>query len=136
MEEVEEDRTTNSREYLLDDGTYESEFYTSPIRYQDGNGDFQEIVTTITESREAGWAYEVTSGIYSTYFANNQDDDGWLAEYEYEDFTLDIQLGDVYWVDRELAQVGSRTSPDFSFGVAVNRQQITYDDVYGSGTSL
>lgn len=85
-------RTANSRDYELSDGSHRLEVFLDPIHYQDAQGTWQPIDTTVCPSSKDGFAYENSTNAFKTYFA---DEEGRGGVIRVEDGPFSLELSPV-----------------------------------------
>jgi hypothetical protein len=66
-------RTANAKVYRLADGRRQAEVGSHPVHYQDSNGRWQDIDTTVRRNDAAGWPYAVDRNAFRSAFGDRTD---------------------------------------------------------------
>ncbi len=88
VKELTEKRTENSKTYLLSDGKYKSEIYSSPISYKDSGGKWQDIDTTLVPADAKGGLR--AKGVPSKVTLTPPAAGGSIASVEYQGVSVSI----------------------------------------------
>jgi hypothetical protein len=113
--EIVEERDANKKVYMLTDGQYMVEMCGGPIHYQDENGDWIDIDSTITENNDdkalQGYQYRNTDNAFTVYFSDMAD--GKAVLMEMGDYAVSFApvsakqdvdaapVGELQWTDQE-----------------------------------
>ena len=74
VSELTELRTANAKQWLNADGTTTAEIFSGPIHYQDSDGTWKEIDTTLGPATKAGCAYSVVKNPVKVYLSDTSSD--------------------------------------------------------------
>ncbi|MBR5578819.1 MAG: DNRLRE domain-containing protein, partial [Lachnospiraceae bacterium] len=88
LSEVEENRGTHSKEYLLSDQSHAVYLYQEPVHYKNEEGQLLEIDNTLVETKEG---YENAENSYEVLITDNEESRGQVI-YQEEDYMISWQM--------------------------------------------
>ncbi len=128
--ELFEKRTVFSKTYLLNNSIYQKRIGISPIHYYDPQGELQDIDTSIVQSGDSDYVYEVTKGFYRTKFKKVLSSDS-CVQYQFDDYELMIALQNLEWTNGNgMRELLAWVQPVESI---VRGNKIIYPNAFGEG---
>lgn len=121
-------RTTYQKVFVEGRNQYRAKLYSAPIHYLDNSGIYREIESSLTASSLPGYDYEVTKGLYRTYYKNDPTaNDAIRIEHARGNWISFRMAGAGYY---ETSSKNYQLFPGLDSGtVAVSNNEILYEDM-------